>query len=52
MERYVVNFDMKCSHDVRVKANSKVEAKFRAFVKFVRRVATSLNSYNIEVEEV
>lgn len=47
---YEVNFDMIWSHDVKVKATSKAEAKQKAFEKFLKRLKRS--DFRIDVEDV
>lgn len=50
LKEYDVDFDMKASHVIRVKANNAREAKTKAFAKFKERDKQS--SYNIYVDEL
>jgi len=48
MKNYKVDFDMKYSHEVVVKAYNQVDAKKRALAKFLKQLKQS--DFNIEVE--
>ena len=47
---YEVNFDMIWSHDVRVRATGKTEAKQKAFEIFLKRLKRS--DFRIDAEDV
>lgn len=49
MMKYIVNVDMKFSHDVFVSAKNKVEAKKKAFVKFQKTKASKKRNYDVSV---
>jgi len=47
---YDISFDMKSSHNFTVKAETKTEAKQKAFKKF-ERLRNKMSQYNIDVED-
>lgn len=50
MKTYIVNIDMKWSHDVKVSGKTKAEAKKKAVAKFIKRLKA--NDFNINVDEI
>ena len=51
MENYEVNFDMKTSHTVHVKADTPREAKNKAFKKFEKK-RNQIGAYEINVNDM
>lgn len=51
LKEYEVDFDMKYSHSVHVKAENKTEAKRKAFDKF-KRIRDKRSEFNVYVKEV
>lgn len=48
---YIVNLDMRWSHDIKVKANGSVEAKKIAFNKLVKKLKQNYFNINVELNE-
>ena len=51
LKEYNVDFDMKFSHDFRVRAKNKTDAKKKAFAKFLA-TRNKISQYNVWVDEV
>lgn len=49
-KQYSVTFDMKSSHEIRVRAKTKADAKGKAFEKF-KRIRNKRSEYNIDVDD-
>lgn len=49
LKKYVVNFDMRWSYDIRVSANSKREARIKAWLKFFKMIKQGM--FNISVDD-
>lgn len=50
LKKFLISFDMSCSHEFRVKAKNVTNAKNKAFKRF-ERIRNKKSSYNVDVDD-
>jgi hypothetical protein len=49
MKKFIVNIDMKWSHDLKISGKTKIEARKKAVAKFIKNLKPK--DFNINVDE-